>query len=169
MYHSRESECLRENHHVRIVHDVELLARNLQTHNHKPRSNCGYSKCRHIRLNTQCLNPYKCFLKAQTLLGKLPEKWNPINELPEDYENVEPPLYDDTSLRPFNSKITQYGTLSDAFWVFTEGKKCYKIPVLRWNEDYRNTPYIKVFTDSSCVNNGDRNASAGSGIYVSEK
>ena len=168
MYHSRESECLRENHHVRIVHDVELLARNLQTHNHKPRSNCGCSKCRHIRLNTQCPNPHKCFLKAQTLLGKLPEKWNPINELPEDYENVEPPLYDDTSLRPFNSKITQYGTLSDAFRVFTEGKKCYKIPVLRWNEDYRNTPYIKVFTDGSCVNNGDRNASAGSGIYVSE-
>jgi len=91
-----------------------------------------------------------------------------MNELPEDYENVEPPLYNDVNLRPFNNKVTQYGTLTDVFWVFTEGRKCYKIPDLRWNNDYTNTPKIKAFTDGSCVNNGDRLASPGSGIYVSE-
>ena len=168
MVHSHESECLRESHDVKTVYDVEKLARNLQTQGHKPRSNCGCSTCRETRLNTQCSNPHKCFLKAQSLLGKLPDKWNPMNELPEDYENVEPPLYDDVNLRPFNNKVTQYGTLTDAFRVFTEGRKCYKIPDLRWNNDYTNTPKIKAFTDGSCVNNGDRNASAGSGIYVSE-
>ena len=168
MFHSQESECLRVNHHIITVHDAEKIVRYLQHPNHKPRSNCGCNKCRETRLNSQCPNPHKCFLKAQALLGKLPEKWNPMNEFPEDYENIEPPPQEDENLRPFNYKITQYGTLADAFRVFTEGQKSYRIPNMKWNYNHNNTFKIEAFTDGSYANNGDRNASAGSGIYVSD-
>ena len=168
MYYSYESECLRKNHYIKTVYETETLAKNLQTANHKPRCNCSCISCRGCRLNVKCSNPHKCFLKAQALLNKLPEKWNPMNERPEDYENVETPLYDDRGLMPFDHRITQYGTLADAFRVFTEGEKHCKIPDLRWNDNYDNIPKIKAFTDGSCVNNGDSNASAGSGIYVAE-
>ncbi|KAJ3724919.1 hypothetical protein DFJ43DRAFT_965801, partial [Lentinula guzmanii] len=65
----------------------------------------------------------QCMNRAKQLLVTLPQKWNPCSVLPEDFE----PQEGETPRRregTFDPRITTKGTLSDAFRIFTDGKKC---------------------------------------------
>ncbi|KAJ3715748.1 hypothetical protein C8R42DRAFT_583287 [Lentinula raphanica] len=104
--------------------------------------------------------------RAEQLLDTLPQKWNPCSVLPEDFEPqvVEAPRRREGT---FDPRITTRGSLSDAFRIFTEGRKCNTTADLS-ELDVTNDENIAAYTDGSCENNGGDDAVAGAGIFVTE-
>ncbi|KAJ3919310.1 ribonuclease H-like protein [Lentinula edodes] len=84
--------------------------------------------------------------------------------LPEDTEPTDLPVTDDES-QIFDWRTTTKGTLSDAFRIFTSDERSNEIPTQNaWNQNETRNQ-VEVYTDGSCINNGDDNATAGAGIF----
>ncbi|KAJ7429204.1 hypothetical protein B0H11DRAFT_1641344, partial [Mycena galericulata] len=163
MNHSDASECLRDKHGVRSVGDAEKFARCRTARGHQPRSNCACAKCEQARTDSGCEDPHSCYQKAHELLNKLPYKWDPRREQPEDYESQESGNPDDEGWIVFDKSITTNGPLANIFRIFTEGVVTNEVPDLRPDDSYATEE--TVATDGSCLNNGQDDASAGAGIY----
>ncbi|KAJ3709506.1 hypothetical protein DFJ43DRAFT_1135264 [Lentinula guzmanii] len=151
----KESSCLKENHRVRTVGDTEKLARMKGTPRHNNRRDCRCTSCTELRSSAKCKAPNRCINRANQLLETLPQKWNPCNRLPEDFEPHE-------SWHPGAEKER---TLSDAFRIFTDGRKCNTTADMSWMSETQGET-ITVYTDGSCENNGGEDAVAGAGIFV---
>ncbi|KAJ4472393.1 hypothetical protein C8R41DRAFT_776341, partial [Lentinula lateritia] len=163
-HNHKACKCLRKNHKVKTVGDAENLMKLMHTTRHTSRRNCACTACRNIRHNTECEQPNKCYEKAQELLNLLPEKWNPISPLPEDFEpdTITPSSYRDG--HTFDWRITTHGNLTDAFRIFTEGEKNSALPDTQRNE-INTEPTIEAYTDGSCIYNGTDDAVAGARVY----
>lgn len=161
------SVCLKENHGIRTVGEMETLARKLQSNRHTQRRNCKCAACKETRQRFKCLEPNKCYNRAQKIMDSLPQKWNPQSRQPEDYEA--PPdhetLLDDVEDRIFDMRVTETGTLADAFRIFTNGEPTEVTPDME-PRPQDELDLIKLYTDGSSIGNGTADASAGAGIYV---
>ncbi|KAJ3804368.1 hypothetical protein F5876DRAFT_53492, partial [Lentinula aff. lateritia] len=163
VHNSKESRCLRQNHCVFTVGEVQKLALVTQHHNHRRRTKCLCAQCKKVRTEDGCQNPYKCFAKAMELMHILPPKWNPLKELPEDYEPEVIPETGTAHSTYFDWRITTKGTLADAFRIFTEGEPTRSIP-----KNKRNTgalEEINIYTDGSCAKDSKEGPTAGAGIF----
>ncbi|KAF5377136.1 hypothetical protein D9757_001831 [Collybiopsis confluens] len=172
MTNTLASKCLREKHNVRTVGDAERLANLGKENNHRQSSECDCITCIQMKTERQCPHPHGCIRQARKLLATLPPKWNPCSRLPEDYQNIDyaPGIF--TKAEGWSKpdlKVTTTGELSEIFRIFTDGdsKPSNDLPKLEpptWDPDEN----ITVATDGSCNNNGEQNAKAGAGVFISE-
>jgi hypothetical protein len=161
----KESRCLRVAHQVRLVKDSESLAANLSFRGHRPRRDCRCNRCQNVRTSTGCSNPHKCYLWAQKLMDALSPKWNPQKALTEDRHLVTgPDIPGDTEY--FNNNITVESPLANAFRIFTEGPKSKTLPPPDQDVSNEEQQCTSVYTDGSCINNGDADAEAGLGFSL---
>ncbi|KAF9061118.1 hypothetical protein BDP27DRAFT_1175809, partial [Rhodocollybia butyracea] len=157
IHNSKETRCLRENHKVRTVGETEAIARLSRTARHTGRQNCRCAGCTSLReINCACL--YKCIWKASELLQKLPQKWNPMSRLPEDFEPGHIPATGSEHAEYFDWRITTGGTLADAFRVGSDS-----IPIQEWEAN--ELEELRFYTDGSYKNTGNEGPTTGSGIY----
>ncbi|KAJ3978958.1 hypothetical protein F5890DRAFT_1422050 [Lentinula detonsa] len=75
-YNQQQNKCLRENHNVRTVGNMEHEAKKIHTIRHSRRRNCRCTECATAR-TLNCKSPYKCFSRANEIMKTLPPKWNP--------------------------------------------------------------------------------------------
>ncbi|KAJ3817546.1 hypothetical protein F5880DRAFT_1492745, partial [Lentinula raphanica] len=165
MHNNKQSKCLRENHGVTpltSVGDLEGEAKKIRTPRHSRRRNCRCIECETARARN-CLSPFKCFSKANEIMRIIPPKWNPMEKQPSD-ENVEAHQNMEHEIT-FDKQITMEGTLADAFRIFTEGETTNTLYSAPAQQEVIERDRIEIYTDSSCINNGNDNARAGAGIF----
>ncbi|KAJ3832003.1 hypothetical protein F5878DRAFT_548785, partial [Lentinula raphanica] len=167
LHNSKESRCLRQNHGVITVGDIETQAQKIRTPRHGRRRNCRCTACETARNECHCEAPYRCFSKANELLRTLPEKWNPTSDLPEDHEphELQPPEIEGGIT--FDHRITVHGSLADAFRIFTQGNTINRIPEVVGDPQPAELK-VEAYTDGSCQHNGSDDATAGAGIFYGE-
>ncbi|KAJ3714409.1 hypothetical protein C8R42DRAFT_632817, partial [Lentinula raphanica] len=161
MYKGRYSECLRKNHGVQTVGDLETEAQKIRTARHSRRWNCRCVECVADRAR-RCNSPFKCYTRANEILRTLPPKWNPATEQPEELSGELDGHQEDGAT--FDNRITVEGTLADVFRIFTEGTTTNVLPDIQQGHDKVAEESI-VYTDGSCINNGNEDARAGAGIF----
>jgi len=169
--------CIRDKHGACTLGDVERLATNIPRQ-HKKSRRCRCAKCTEIQLDTTgaCKHPNKCIERAAKLLGTINAKWNPTTPHPPDFfadptpDEVGPSYNPNTketthTLNPFRTEES----LKDCFRVFTdeEGQPpghTARAPKTRNAE----RPPIEIYTDGSCINNGETTTRAGSGVWFGD-
>ncbi len=161
--------CLQNRHKAITVGDFMVLANILKQPTHAPKPICQCAACVRVRTETNCENPHLCANRAQSMLCTLPGKWNPQLKQPEDSERADwAGLQQENlcaGLTPFDRRVTTYGDIGQAIRIFTS-------PLPTSNEGVcmqigENQPSMVMATDGSCTDNGERNAQAGAGIFVS--
>ncbi len=162
--------CLQQAHKARTVADFMRLAEILGGNSHRPRLSCGCEGCTRLRTTEGCLNPHLCCLRARAMLDTLPSKWDPRRRQPEDYEDRQMDELranlPSSELIPFDRTITTHGDLGHAFRIFTDGESASNCETPMVLDEA--SAVITVATDGSCINNGEKNAQAGAGIFVAE-
>ncbi|KAJ3858246.1 hypothetical protein EV359DRAFT_15051, partial [Lentinula novae-zelandiae] len=172
MNHTAASICLRVKHGIRTVGDTLDLANKSQDPGHEQIPSCKCQQCTEIREKYNCNHPHGCINQALKLLNTLPEKWDPRSELPEDYQKQ--PEHTQTTEEdkrlPFDTRVTTEGSLADIFRIFTDKtlKATNTLPKLKAPPNLEELQYIVIATDGSCENNGEENAKAGAGIFISD-
>ena len=160
-------KCLRKVHGIKTVGDAKALATNLKFRGHRNRRNCRCTQCRTILSSTECNNPHKCYTRAQQLIDALPTKWNPQKMQTGSgdlHNNNDPGLPADVKL--FNNTTTIPGPLANAFRIFTEGPRSNSLPPSNQDAPDEDQHCTSIYTDGSCIHNGDANAEAGAGIFI---
>ncbi|KAF5336214.1 hypothetical protein D9758_017782 [Tetrapyrgos nigripes] len=165
--HSSASECLRKNHNLLTVGQAEQLAARLNEPMHVADNLCLCIQCMWISMTFNCLHPHACMKRVKELLDTLPEKWDPRKEQPEDYEPRNPLASDDKDITIFDTRVTTNGSITDTFWVFTEGITCNETPNTKQHDGLAINP-VTVATDRSCLENGRLDAKAGAGVFFGE-
>src|ERR1700722_1930418 len=172
MYNSKEAKCLRDNHKLKTVGNVRKLAMK-RALLHRPKRSCKCLRCRELRRIAGCNNPHKCHKMAQTILNTLLPKWNPTFLSPKDGLDLTPRRKQRNAVaeaanKPiiFDPKVTQL-TIPDAVRIFTDPEQHNNMPARRVSPLQNQAPQqvVVVYTDGSCLNNGEENAQAGSGIW----
>ncbi|KAJ3735974.1 hypothetical protein DFJ43DRAFT_985430, partial [Lentinula guzmanii] len=165
---TRASICLQRKHGIRTVGDALDLANKCQGPDHQAISTCPGEGCEDIRARYNCKHPNGCINQARKLLDMLPPKWDPRSELPEDYEQKPTANGNDSEEKviPFDRRVTTSGTLAEIFRIFTDEnvQPSNQVPLLRQTID--EPRMITVATDGSCEHNGEENARAGAGIFI---
>ncbi len=160
--------CLQSKHSACTVGEFEILASILNDATHRTIRTCKCTGCTRTRSATGCNNPHQCAKRAKNMLGTLPGKWNPLERQPEDNERcdweelVQEQL--STDLVPFDRRVTTHGNLGHALRIFTAPTQVSN--GLLTNDLNENGMAMTVATDGSCLNNGERNAQAGAGVFV---
>ncbi|EPS95585.1 hypothetical protein FOMPIDRAFT_48592 [Fomitopsis schrenkii] len=129
---SPESECLRTNHAVTIVADIQKIAtrqcfqRASESGNDYIPNNCSCPCCERDR-RAGCRHPMKCCLAAKRALTEILPKWHPGEESPKDglsltkrREERNEDAFNEGGILTFNPSITQRGELENAFRVFVD-------------------------------------------------
>jgi ribonuclease HI len=151
-------QCLRRNHKIRTIED--LLAFVSREHHNNEDADCECKLCTRDR-EKGCETPLECIGQAERILNKLPKEWDP-REIPEDTREPE----DEDG--PYTFKTPKKPTeIEDTFRItFTKTRPKVTISVpsignkLPFSEDE-----TVVYTDGSCMRNGEENSHAGSGIW----
>ncbi|TBU42488.1 hypothetical protein BD309DRAFT_896175, partial [Dichomitus squalens] len=163
---TRETRCLKSYHKLVTVGDFDSLAACEAAGNHVRNNNCRCDTCESQRAQTGCRHPQNCFAKAKLLLDLLPPKWDPRAPQPEDHEEAPETEEEEDNVVLFDPRVTVSGTVADAFRIFTGPSPVHpSTPDTRIN---KGEAHLTVATDGSCMNNGERNASAGAGVFVLE-
>ncbi|KAH9859091.1 hypothetical protein C2E23DRAFT_910558, partial [Lenzites betulinus] len=171
---SKTGKCLRNKHNVRTVADcVAMIAKAKNTHDHVDKIGCNCDLCNEMAAVDGCEHPPWCTRAAERLVGKLRAKWRP----------TEHPTNDGLSLTPsrkhgnreargekgallFNPSASYGASLGDAIRVFAKDAERESPPARRKTKPYQiDGEAIEVYTDGSCIQNGEENASAGAGVY----
>ncbi|KAJ3002608.1 hypothetical protein NUW54_g5756 [Trametes sanguinea] len=166
---SRATACLKNVHKLMTVGDFEAFAAERDDPMHSKDSQCECDRCTSLRLEQHCADPDACYRRALDLLNTLPQKWDPRGEHPEDHEADLATRAEDTfehaegRTEVFDRRITTHGTLSDVFRIFTGPEEvCNTLPQIN---TALTGEFVTVATDGSCINNGQRNAQAGAGVF----
>lgn len=169
---SAVSACIKNTHRLRTVGDFENLAAEMTAPGHVSSSECVCDCCTYLRLDIGCENPNRCYARAAEFLNTLPPKWDPRREHPCDYEAemmlAVKDIFEgvDTHLEYFDRSITTDGNVGEAFRIFTGTEPSSGV---RLNLSICENCVIQVAaTDGSCVNNGERDARAGAGVYFGD-
>ncbi|KAL1943280.1 hypothetical protein VTO73DRAFT_4355 [Trametes versicolor] len=160
--------CLKKNHGLRVVGDFEELANTLLNRNHRPVSTCTCEDCELQITRNRCANPHRCCERAKRILDLLPSKWDPRKEQPEDYEDEDQVWANEKEevAVVFDRRVTIHGRLSETLRIFTEGES--STTAYMGGKMVRDYESLTLATDGSCEKNGDRDARAGAGVFVSE-
>ncbi|KAJ3721117.1 hypothetical protein C8R42DRAFT_561189, partial [Lentinula raphanica] len=170
MNSTKSSICLRTKHKIRTVGEAVDLITKYQDDAHVPDGMCKCMGCESIRTSWQCEHPHGCISQARKLLDTLPPKWDPRSELPEDYQGEYRASGEENrnKIVPFDNRITTNGSMSEIFRIFTDkdAKPTNSLPNLKAMAEILDDAVVA--TDGSCENNGEENARAGAGVFVSE-
>ncbi|KAF5382437.1 hypothetical protein D9615_002719 [Tricholomella constricta] len=170
------ARCQRSNHHITTVGEMEAYVDEHPAPGervHKERINCACACCRKSRLNG-CLNPDKCKKAGRKSLNTLSNKWNPkVNHAlhiaqAEDPEAAEPRENDTDVPVAFNQNYTTGGGLTNGLRIFVNKETKTNVPATQTHDDTEGDQVIEVWTDGSCIANGDEDARAGSGLWYGE-
>ena len=165
-WNKKAALCLSTKHHIKTVKDLSDYIETLQAPN-----DCNHSEnCRKI---------------AETLMNKIPEKYNPTNMTPHKDNLDHTPRrrarnsskdITKTSIT-FNPDITERKSIENAIRIFGE-KNTYKKRRQKIKEPTTKPAYrkekkvdknqITLYTDGSCDKNGCENARTGAGIWHAE-
>jgi len=173
-YTSEAAKCLRDKHCIVTINDLLRIVENVPR-NHSDRNNCRCPRCKDLRRKTQstCRRPNKCMTKAREILESLNPKWDPTKSPNEDFfKRPEPektgPMVDpetDEKSIVFNPFSIQE-TLTDSIRIFTELEGHQQDIITRSEPTGEiHAPDTEVYTDGSCIKNGEDTARAGSGIW----
>ena len=174
---SRMGKCLIDNHKVSTVADLVKVSVRLrdQPDNHRPTPFCACDACTEDSASG-CYNPHECATEALQRIRKISPKWNPLDqELPPDPLSLTPSRKTRNQLArhnngaiTFDPSVTCKDNLANAFRVFINPRLLSNLPALRRPTAGRNpdSRKITIYTDGACINNGKRNATCGSGIWV---
>ncbi|KAH8071050.1 hypothetical protein BXZ70DRAFT_862950, partial [Cristinia sonorae] len=166
MNHYADSKCLREKHKMRTAGEAENLARGLTGRDHRNSDECECEICMEMEAKYHCERPHSCMTRAKKLLDTLPGKWDPRLAVSNPDEGNEDEQEDERQIPQFKPNIITATQLTDVFRIFTQGRvfnSLGEIPKQRQNEAGR----ITIATDGSCADNGDDDARAGAGGYIS--
>ncbi|EIM86442.1 uncharacterized protein STEHIDRAFT_57307, partial [Stereum hirsutum FP-91666 SS1] len=176
---TKVAKCLRENHGVNTVGDLEDFGISRENEEHKtkryPNSTkirpCGCADCEADR-RRGCTDPHKCLRRAKIILAHILPKWHPQTQGNDDTldlskEDVEANETARANKQPvtFNPDVHCQGNLSQGVRVFGDPNAKINYPPFRQRGNLDEQDEITVYTDGSCLNNGDDNARAGSGIW----
>lgn len=117
------ASCLRDNHKVRSVSDMEsLICR--QDPSHRKHKDCSCNSCISNRL-IHCKKPFKCALLAKDLLTCILPKWNPESCATHYTLHIDPKQIpengsadDKNAHAAFNPVFPSPKTLEEGFWAF---------------------------------------------------
>ncbi|KAI0738370.1 hypothetical protein C8Q80DRAFT_1113870 [Daedaleopsis nitida] len=169
---SKASACLREKHKIATVADFLYTAEMRETTGHIRRQSCTCTACETTKLVHSCEYPDACFERARSFLDTLPPKWDPRAKQPEDWEEVEHQRAVDEcatvgeSLVPFDRRISVNGNIGEVFRIFTHGEVSRSVPDTQTQETTGEC--LIIATDGSCLENGQKTARAGAGVYVED-
>lgn len=168
--------CLRATHGAVTVGDMLRISRRMTDPNirHHNRRNCACIACATDRRNG-CENPAKCCRAARGLLNHLHPKWHPDNVPPADgltlttrrrRKNAEANLESHTAAVLFDPSVTVEDDLASTIRAFCDSDATCTRPAHR-PADHPAVlqDAIPIYTDGSCINNGDADARAGSGVW----
>ncbi|KAI0816978.1 hypothetical protein BC628DRAFT_1333855, partial [Trametes gibbosa] len=165
---SAVTTCLKHKHTLRTVGDFESFAAKLSNPQHRPTRDCTCKACEQMITEKRCANPHRCFDRAKAFLDALPPKWDPRREHPEDYEEKQMNELFTAGVkdgRIFDRTVTTYGGVGNIFRIFTDGRPTHQgVLDMRLQSDRYSE--LTVATDGSCLNNGERSARAGAGVFV---
>ncbi|GJE94639.1 transposon TX1 uncharacterized protein [Phanerochaete sordida] len=173
---SRQSTCLREVHDVRTVGDLlRILQRTRETrYGHANTRECQCAFCTADR-EEGCSSPHLCCTTAQALLRDLDPKFHPYKRGHVDGLSLTRRRKEhnrradrDTDLL-FDPSLTETGELDRIFRVFVDKDALMREPAYRPPRGITiENEAVTAYTDGSCMNNGDLDASAGLGVWFSE-
>lgn len=177
---SKAGRCLRENHKVCTMSDLyRVVERQRQQTGvpiearHRNSKRCKCAACKEDRANN-CRHPYQCFMTAKAIKKEVENsKWDPeYIQTPSDNltltrhrkeRNVQ--AREHNGFITFDPSITTDGSIAHGFRIFTEkGAQC-RDPAIRPKGIVLNNERTLAYTDGSCLNNGDNDARAGSGVF----
>lgn len=124
MNHGRTAECLKSKHKILLVGEAEDLADLAKENGHLETNECECRACMELENEKGCMHPHSCIARAKTMIGTLPNKWNPRARQPDDnMENTASQEETDTSpnLVKFNPLLATEGYVADIFRIFTTG------------------------------------------------
>ena len=139
--------------------------------NHIPWHNCKCTGCVADRSNG-CKDPYQCVSAAEAIVLKLSQKFNPTAPTKKDgltlthrrlEKNVRANVENGDEII-FNPSVTTRNNLSDCFRIFTPNPTP-ALPSLRPPCD-ESIAAMTMFTDGSCLHNGQHNVICGAGVWV---
>ena len=176
------AKCLLGNHKVTSVTDLVNMSARIRNHHHtnthRPYPFCLCQDCLNDR-EKGCANPQECAEEALLRLRKISPKLNPLGpETPADCLSLTPARKaKNLQEKQVNGKITFDPSLTcnqnlaDSFRVFVNPNLLSNLPALRPPRAGRNPSCLKItiYTDGACLNNGKRNATCGSGVWVSQE
>ena len=175
---SRTGKCLINNHKVSTVTDLVKVSTRIrdqnQPDNHRPTPFCNCEDCTGDS-TSGCYNPHECATEALQRVWKISPKWNPLGQLPPDPLSLTPSRKARNQLARYNNgaitfdpSVTCKDNLVNAFQVFIDLRLLSNLPALRRPTAGRNLDSQKIttYTDGACINNGKRNATCRSGIWV---
>ena len=168
LYKTKTAKCLRKNHKIKLVSDTTSLLSRVTT-GHSPSSNCLCETCKDLHTTAGCTHPHLCINLAATLIEKIQPIWNPTTPKPPrdntSNEDNRDPKNMGTNFDT-NNETTQ---MKDAITVFGDLDPSpiqLQVPIPGNGETSQETTLI--YTDGACINNGDENAQAGSGIWYGD-
>ncbi len=171
------SKCLREKHEVVSVLDCSKVAARLtnQVRNHRQRIDCPCGDCTKDRDELGCNNPHRCALAAQKAITKLVPLWKPGNAPPNDGLTLTKHRKQANMLARagngrvlFNPLSSDPASISEMFRIFANPKTdpARTHPAHRPPRTFAvQGEEVVVYTDGSCMRNGQATAHAGSGVW----
>ena len=174
-YHKSRDECLKRVHKISKVRNLVKFCKHLRRENteHAPWHNCQCEDCKGDRAGG-CKDPHKCASTAEAISTNLSLKFNLTAPSQKDgltlthrrlEKNARANVANGDELI-FNPSVTTRTNLSDCFRIFAT-KPIPSLPALRLPRDGTIAP-LTIFTDGSCLHNGQHNATCGAGIWLAD-
>jgi len=174
-YHKSRDECLKRVHKISKVKNLVKLCKRLRQgdRKHIPWHNCKCACCAEDH-RKGCKDPHKCTDAAEAIILKLSPKLNPTAAPQKDaltltHHRLEKNARADVANGDeliFNPSVTARSNLSECFRIFAP-QPSPDLPALRLPRDPTAAP-LTIFTDGSCLHNGQHNATCGAGIWLAE-
>ncbi|KAI1786136.1 hypothetical protein LXA43DRAFT_870302, partial [Ganoderma leucocontextum] len=167
-------KCMRENHGVVSVLDcAKLAARTRMPGQHRRGADCGCWECATDRTTHNCDNPARCAEMAKKLLEQLEPKWHPGEAgnldsltLMRSRKQTNDRAQGAGGRITFDPSITDGATTMEAFRVFAGSEDLAKTAVVRPPRPFAvQQEEVEIFTDGSCVKDGEGGLLAGSGLW----
>ena len=174
-YHKVKDSCLKQVHKISKVKNLMKLYKWIRQDDsgHIPWCNCKCAGCEEDR-SRGCKDPHKCASMAEAIIIKLSQKFNPTASTRKDgltlthrrlEKNARASVENGDELI-FNPSVTTKNNLSDCFRVFAP-KPTPALLMLRPPPDSNPAP-LTMFTDGSCLHNGQHNAISRAGVWVAD-
>ncbi|RDB23311.1 Transposon TX1 uncharacterized protein [Hypsizygus marmoreus] len=163
---SAKNTHLRRAHDIVTVGDAVKLVNRPENPRHENDRDCVCMPCQEDRFSG-CENPSECMKHAKKLILRLSDKWRPdATQRANRNRNENEDREDEGEKTLFNPDF-KVDSLREGFRVFTNPQKTSHTPAkrLELDNDDQAPDSLQVYTDGSCLKNGDEDARAGSGIW----
>ena len=167
LYRSKTARCLRKRHNVSLVSDALQMIDEIDEE-HEQHIRCRCNTCKTLRAEAKCPHPSDCLALNATLINKITPKWNPENpqdEGGEDHNTSNIELEEDEVVV---NKMARPEDLRDTVTIFNDAPEPSPVENREPNAQGDIPTDTVAYTDSACINNGQENAAAGSGVWYGD-